>query len=73
MKPITTFFRTGLCLLLSLQLLFPAAPWAAEGSRDLIVEEMKDTVALWVLSIGVSIPTAKVRERICRCSSSMSE
>ena len=54
MKPSATFFRAGLCLLLSLQLLFPASSWAATGSRDLVVEEMKDTVTLWVLAIGVS-------------------
>ena len=54
MKPIATFFHTGLCLLLSLQLLFPATSWTETGSRDLVVEDMKDSVALWVLAIGVS-------------------
>lgn len=54
MRGLWSFFKAGLCLLLSLQLLFPGATWAATGSRDLAVEEMKDTAALWVLAIGVS-------------------
>ena len=54
MKRIATLSRIGLCLSFVLQLLFPASFWAAARSRDLVVEEMKDTVALWVLAIGVS-------------------
>ena len=58
MKRIINGFRLGLCLLLSLQLSFPAGAWAAKSGRDLqveeLVEEFREGTTLWVLSIGVS-------------------
>jgi len=54
MRSIPSFFKAGLCLLLSLQLAFPAGIRAAEDRRDLVVEELKEKAALWVLAIGVS-------------------
>jgi len=46
--------RFGLCVLLSLQLAWPASLWAEALKRDLQVEDLKQGVTLWVLAVGVS-------------------
>ncbi len=55
MKKISLCLRTGLCLLLVLQLVLPPEVWAGKDhKRGLQVDALKKRAALWVLTIGVS-------------------